>query len=91
MLCEQKSINLKTQPVQLSGSSMVSPRLTDLVKLAQECCYHSNLAVAAQGVIVLSNIVISCPEKGELLWWPIFQSGVCLSFPFIVRFLPPQI
>ncbi|RVE55696.1 hypothetical protein OJAV_G00228870 [Oryzias javanicus] len=46
-----------------AGSSMVSPRLTDLVKLAQECCYHSNLAVAAQGVIVLSNIVISCPEK----------------------------
>uniref|UniRef100_A0A671VLN8 Integrator complex subunit 7 n=1 Tax=Sparus aurata TaxID=8175 RepID=A0A671VLN8_SPAAU len=45
-----------------SGSS-VPPRLTDLVKLAQECCYHSNLAVAAHGVIVLSNIAISCPEK----------------------------
>ncbi|KAA8583089.1 hypothetical protein FQN60_015635 [Etheostoma spectabile] len=45
-----------------SGSS-VPPLLTDLVKLAQECCYHSNLAVAAHGVIVLSNIVISCPEK----------------------------
>uniref|UniRef100_A0A8C3G3R5 Integrator complex subunit 7 n=1 Tax=Cyclopterus lumpus TaxID=8103 RepID=A0A8C3G3R5_CYCLU len=44
------------------GSS-ISPRLTDLVKLAQECCYHSNLAVAAHGVIVLSNIAISCPEK----------------------------
>nr|XP_061806639.1 integrator complex subunit 7-like isoform X2 [Nerophis lumbriciformis] len=40
-----------------------SPRITDLVKLAQECCYHSNLAVAAHGVVVLSNIVISCPEK----------------------------
>lgn len=58
---------------------MVSPQLTDLVKLAQECCYHSNLAVAAQGVVVLSNIVISCPEKGELLrWWPIFQSFLFL-------------
>uniref|UniRef100_A0A8C8DY16 Integrator complex subunit 7 n=1 Tax=Oryzias sinensis TaxID=183150 RepID=A0A8C8DY16_9TELE len=44
-------------------NSTVSPQLTDLVKLAQECCYHSNLAVAAQGVVVLSNIVISCPEK----------------------------
>lgn len=48
----------------LSGGSTVPPRLTDLVKLAQECCYHSNLAVAAHGVIVLSNITISCPEKG---------------------------
>lgn len=47
-----------------SGSPSIPPRLTDLVKLAQECCYHSNLAVAAHGVIVLSNIVISCPEKG---------------------------
>lgn len=47
-----------------SGSTSIPPRLTDLVKLAQECCFHSNLAVAAHGVIVLSNIVISCPEKG---------------------------
>jgi len=48
----------------LSGGSSVPPRLTDLVKLAQECCYHSNLAVAAHGVIILSNIAISCSEKG---------------------------
>lgn len=41
----------------------VHPRLSDLVKLAQECCYHSNLAVAAYGVTVLANIAISCPEK----------------------------
>ncbi|XP_034018652.1 integrator complex subunit 7 [Thalassophryne amazonica] len=46
-----------------SGSSSVPPRLTDLVKLAQECCYHSNLAVAAHGVVVLANIAVSCPEK----------------------------
>ncbi|XP_061668634.1 integrator complex subunit 7 [Syngnathoides biaculeatus] len=39
------------------------PRMTDLVKLAQECCYHSNLSVAAHGVIILSNIVICCPEN----------------------------
>lgn len=49
----------------LSGGPAVSPRLTDLVKLAQECCYHSNLPVAAYGVIVLSNITVSCPDKGS--------------------------
>uniref|UniRef100_A0AAX7TZK0 Integrator complex subunit 7 n=1 Tax=Astatotilapia calliptera TaxID=8154 RepID=A0AAX7TZK0_ASTCA len=48
---------------QYFSGSLVPPRLTDLVKLAQECCYHSNLAVAAHGVIVLTNIAISCPEK----------------------------
>jgi len=48
------------------GSASTPPRLTDLVKLAQECCYHSNLAVAAHGVVVLTNIVISCPDKGWL-------------------------
>ncbi|XP_028296097.1 integrator complex subunit 7 [Gouania willdenowi] len=47
----------------VTGGSSVHPRLTDLVKLAQECCYHSNLAVAAHGVIVLSNIAISCTGK----------------------------
>ncbi|XP_077443702.1 integrator complex subunit 7 [Stigmatopora argus] len=47
-----------------SQTTVSSPlQITDLVKLAQECCYHSNLAVAAHGVVVLSNIVISCPEK----------------------------
>lgn len=48
------------------GGPSVSPRLTDLVKLAQECCYHSNLPVAAYGVIVLVNITVSCPDKGQL-------------------------
>lgn len=47
----------------MTGPSPVPPRLTDLVKLAQECCYHSNLSVAAHGVIVLTNIAIFCPEK----------------------------
>lgn len=51
-----------------SGGSSVAPRLTDLVKLAQECCYHSNLAVAAHGIVVLANITVSCPENGELHW-----------------------
>ncbi|KAG7270454.1 hypothetical protein CRUP_022767 [Coryphaenoides rupestris] len=40
----------------MMGSASAPPRLTDLVKLAQECCYHSNLAVAAHGVVVLTNI-----------------------------------
>uniref|UniRef100_A0A7N6B2M2 Integrator complex subunit 7 n=1 Tax=Anabas testudineus TaxID=64144 RepID=A0A7N6B2M2_ANATE len=51
---------------QYFGGSSAPPRLTDLVKLAQECCYHSNVAVAAHGVIVLSNISISCLEKVQL-------------------------
>ncbi|XP_037541479.1 integrator complex subunit 7 [Nematolebias whitei] len=46
-----------------AGGSSLPPRLTDLVKLAQECCYHSNLVVAAHGVIVLCNIAISYLEK----------------------------
>ncbi|XP_058234962.1 integrator complex subunit 7 [Hemibagrus wyckioides] len=46
-----------------TGESPQSPHLTDIVKLAQDCCYHSNLAVAAHGITVLANITISCPEK----------------------------
>ncbi|KAG7460767.1 hypothetical protein MATL_G00202430 [Megalops atlanticus] len=49
-----------------AGSAPGTSRPTDLVRLAQECCYHSNLAVAAHGVTVLSNIAISCPEKDVL-------------------------
>lgn len=56
--------DLRSSQTFLAGGPSVPPRLTDLVKLAQECCYHSNLAVAAHGVIVLSNIAISFPEKG---------------------------
>uniref|UniRef100_A0A672LPW5 Integrator complex subunit 7 n=1 Tax=Sinocyclocheilus grahami TaxID=75366 RepID=A0A672LPW5_SINGR len=44
-------------------SPNTAPHHTDLVKLAQECCYHSNLAVAAHGITVLTSIAISCPEK----------------------------
>ncbi|MBN3319465.1 INT7 protein, partial [Atractosteus spatula] len=49
-----------------AGSSSAPPRPTDLVRLAQECCYHSNLAVVARGVTVLSNIAITCQEKDLL-------------------------
>ncbi|TSK58186.1 Integrator complex subunit 7 [Bagarius yarrelli] len=47
----------------VTGESPQPPQLTDIVKLAQDCCYHSNLAVAAHGITVLTNIAISCPEK----------------------------
>lgn len=40
------------------------PRSSDLVKLAQECCYHNNRGIAAHGVRVLTNITVSCQEKG---------------------------
>uniref|UniRef100_A0A665WFH6 Integrator complex subunit 7 n=1 Tax=Echeneis naucrates TaxID=173247 RepID=A0A665WFH6_ECHNA len=60
------TIAIKQYFSNMTGGSSVPPRLTDLVKLAQECCYHSNLAVAAHGVIVLSNIAVSCPEKVQL-------------------------
>uniref|UniRef100_A0A3B5AB75 Integrator complex subunit 7 n=1 Tax=Stegastes partitus TaxID=144197 RepID=A0A3B5AB75_9TELE len=60
------TIAVKQYFTNVAGGSAVPPRLTDLVKLAQECCYHSNLAVAAHGVVVLSNISISCPEKVQL-------------------------
>ncbi|KAF4099234.1 integrator complex subunit 7 [Onychostoma macrolepis] len=46
-----------------TGEASPTPRHTDLVKLAQECCYHSNLAVAAHGITVLTSITVSCPEK----------------------------
>uniref|UniRef100_A0A673NFG7 Integrator complex subunit 7 n=1 Tax=Sinocyclocheilus rhinocerous TaxID=307959 RepID=A0A673NFG7_9TELE len=46
-----------------TGEASPAPQHTDLVKLAQECCYHSNLAVAAHGITVLTSIAISCPEK----------------------------
>ncbi|KAL4630563.1 integrator complex subunit 7 [Arapaima gigas] len=50
----------------VTGSTPTPSRPTDLVRLAQECCYHSNLAVAAHGVTVLSNIAISCLENDLL-------------------------
>ncbi|XP_028676160.1 integrator complex subunit 7 [Erpetoichthys calabaricus] len=48
------------------GTGTTPSAASDLVKLAQESCYHSNRTIAANGVIVLSNIVISCPEKDLL-------------------------
>uniref|UniRef100_A0A3Q1IX25 Integrator complex subunit 7 n=1 Tax=Anabas testudineus TaxID=64144 RepID=A0A3Q1IX25_ANATE len=55
---------------QYFGGSSAPPRLTDLVKLAQECCYHSNVAVAAHGVIlplVMSSHQDSSPSAQATL------------------------
>jgi integrator complex subunit 7 len=48
------------------GDAGMSPRSSDLVKLAQECCYHNNRGIAAHGVRVLTNITVSCQEKDLL-------------------------
>ncbi|XP_039086031.1 integrator complex subunit 7 [Hyaena hyaena] len=49
-----------------SGNLGSSPRSSDLVRLAQECCYHNNRGIAAHGVRVLTNITVSCQEKDLL-------------------------
>uniref|UniRef100_A0A8D0PDX8 Integrator complex subunit 7 n=2 Tax=Sus scrofa TaxID=9823 RepID=A0A8D0PDX8_PIG len=49
-----------------SGNVGSSPRASDLVRLAQECCYHNNRGIAAHGVRVLTNITVSCQEKDLL-------------------------
>ncbi|KYO43640.1 integrator complex subunit 7 isoform C [Alligator mississippiensis] len=48
-----------------SGTSTTG-RTSDLVKLAQECCYHNNCGIAAHGVSILTNISASCQEKDLL-------------------------
>lgn len=49
-----------------SGNVGSSPTASDLVRLAQECCYHNNRGIAAHGVRVLTNITVSCQEKDLL-------------------------
>ncbi|XP_014972774.3 integrator complex subunit 7 isoform X1 [Macaca mulatta] len=48
------------------GNVSSPPRSSDLVKLAQECCYHNHRGIAAHGVRVLTNITVSCQEKDLL-------------------------
>ncbi|XP_001510160.1 integrator complex subunit 7 [Ornithorhynchus anatinus] len=55
------------------GNAASSARSSDIVKLAQECCYHSNRGIAAHGVRVLTNITASCQEKDLL---PLEQDAV---------------
>ncbi|KAG8123241.1 hypothetical protein E2320_018673 [Naja naja] len=47
------------------GTKSTTARSSDLVKLAQESCYHNNQNIAAHGVRVLTNIAASCQEKGN--------------------------
>lgn len=47
------------------GTAATTARSLDLVKLAQECCYHNNRGIAAHGVRILTNISASCQEKGK--------------------------
>ncbi|KAJ6666941.1 hypothetical protein lerEdw1_018943 [Lerista edwardsae] len=55
------------------GATANTSRSSDLVKLAQECCYHNNQGIAAHGVRVLTNIAASCQEKDLL---PLEQDAV---------------
>ncbi|XP_067845048.1 integrator complex subunit 7 [Heptranchias perlo] len=47
------------------GNAAAPVRPGDLIKLAQTCCYHSNCAIAAHSVTVLTNVA-SCLEKDFL-------------------------
>ncbi|KAF4798651.1 integrator complex subunit 7 isoform X3 [Turdus rufiventris] len=55
------------------GAAATTARSFDLVKLAQECCYHNNRGIAAHGVRILTNISASCQEKDLL---PLEQDAV---------------
>ncbi|XP_015477702.1 integrator complex subunit 7 [Parus major] len=55
------------------GTTATTARSFDLVKLAQECCYHNNRGIAAHGVRILTNISASCQEKDLL---PLEQDAV---------------
>ncbi|NXW61066.1 INT7 protein, partial [Eurystomus gularis] len=55
------------------GTPSTTARSFDLVKLAQECCYHNNRGIAAHGVRILTNISASCQEKDLL---PLEQDAV---------------
>ncbi|NXC13684.1 INT7 protein, partial [Corythaeola cristata] len=55
------------------GTAATTVRSFDLVKLAQECCYHNNRGIAAHGVRILTNISASCQEKDLL---PLEQDAV---------------
>ncbi|NXS63195.1 INT7 protein, partial [Brachypteracias leptosomus] len=55
------------------GTASTTARSFDLVKLAQECCYHNNRGIAAHGVRILTNISASCQEEDLL---PLEQDAV---------------
>ncbi|XP_078239070.1 integrator complex subunit 7 isoform X2 [Pogona vitticeps] len=55
------------------GATATAARSSDLIKLAQECCYYNNQDIAAHGVRVLTNIAASCQDKDLL---PLEQDAV---------------
>ncbi|XP_048343476.1 integrator complex subunit 7 isoform X2 [Sphaerodactylus townsendi] len=55
------------------GGTAATARSSDLVKLAQESCYHNNQGIAAHAVRVLTNIASSCQETDLL---PLEQDAV---------------
>ncbi|NXX21616.1 INT7 protein, partial [Podargus strigoides] len=55
------------------GTAATTARSFDLVKLAQECCYHNNRGIAGHGVRILTNISAFCQEKDLL---PLEQDAV---------------
>ncbi|XP_060103067.1 integrator complex subunit 7 [Heteronotia binoei] len=55
------------------GGTVATARSSDLVKLAQESCYHNNQGIAAHGVRILTNIASSCQETDLL---PLEQDAV---------------
>lgn len=55
------------------GGTAATVRSSDLVKLAQDSCYHNNQGIAAHGVQVLTNIAASCQETDLL---PLEQDAV---------------
>ncbi|XP_059841858.1 integrator complex subunit 7 isoform X1 [Hypanus sabinus] len=59
------TIAMKQYYYNSQGSTTTPAHSDDLIKLAQECSYHSNCAIAAHGVTVLTNIA-SCLEKDYL-------------------------
>ncbi|XP_068089036.1 integrator complex subunit 7 [Hyperolius riggenbachi] len=48
------------------GAASGAAKSNDLIKVAQECSYHSNRGIAAHGVTVLTNIVSSCQDIDQL-------------------------
>ncbi|KAG8584348.1 hypothetical protein GDO81_008788 [Engystomops pustulosus] len=60
------SISIKQYFSSPPGAIAGAARYSDLIKLAQECSYHSNRGIAAHGVTVLTNIVASCQDIDHL-------------------------
>ncbi|NWX85790.1 INT7 protein, partial [Nothoprocta pentlandii] len=67
------TIAIKQYFSSVPGTATTTARSFDLVKLAQECCYHNNRGIAAHGVRILTNITVSCQEKDLL---PLEQDAV---------------